>query len=320
MLAVQAGQVEHFLHQLRAVARPHPEGVAGFVGQPGVAEFESEQAGFLGRAAFVQTQVGEQFRGIGVFLADRRGRFFLRCGHRRLEQRQQLAEPGVGAFLVVGVAFQSRQQGAGAQFGKAAVEVPAVLAELVVVGVAQGQHRIVQPFQIGLLLQRVPETLAVIRGIAVAEGAAEQEQLVGALQLRRGVLGHAAQLDGQTGFAQAGGEAFGESFGIAGLRGPEQGDRFRGGRCDGSVIGRSARFYPTEQPCKHAIQPQAGRGGQRRVGRQAGHAVGVVAQAVDEAGQPGAFAVAQHRWRAGVDTDLCGEGVDARHGGLLWKL
>ncbi|MNZ86438.1 hypothetical protein D3C78_1052580 [compost metagenome] len=173
MLAVQAGQVEYLLHQLRAVARPYAKGVAGFIGQAGVAEIEGQQAGFLGRAAAVQQLIGDQLRGMGIVLADRR--FFLGYGFRRFEQRQQLTEPGVGAFLVVGVAFHARQQGAGTQFGQTSVEVPAVLAELVVVRVAEGQHRVVQALEVGLLLQRVPEALAIVRGVAVAEGAAEQQ-------------------------------------------------------------------------------------------------------------------------------------------------
>ncbi|MCY1438275.1 hypothetical protein D9M71_544690 [compost metagenome] len=174
----------------------------------------------------------------------------------------------------------------------------------------------------------MPEPFAVVRRIAIAEGAADQGQVLRAGQLAGGKVGHRAQLHGETAVAQARRQTLGQGFGIAGLRGPEQ---CHGGRVVGDDGCRSFSLVaqlcdtpidPAEQPTQDPVQPQASLGSQRRAGRQHRHPSRLAPcwrlQATEKTGEVGAFTVVQ--WRGGQATDAreIGKGLDARHGEFLW--
>ncbi len=150
------------------------------------------------------------------------------------------------------------------------VELAAKAAELVVTGVAQGQHGKRQFGAVGALLalQGLPERRCAVGRVAIAKGAGDQHHAGGALQLARADRFHATELHVEAGTAQALGTAFGQQLAVAGLRSPQHLVPWCYQRC----IGQHRRLG--EQPGQQAIDEQPAVGGQRRTGRQAGHALG----------------------------------------------
>ena len=221
LFAVQAGEGEHLLDQFRAVARLHAQGVAGLVGQ-GLRGFETEQPDLLVRSGTVESLIDDQPRGHRRRATGRgqRGDGYLGGLGRQLPL--QGGQPGIGGVEAIGVAVQPRAEAVGAEFGQAGVEALAVAAELLVGGIAQGQHGVVQLGEGGIeATEALPEGLAIVRGFAVAKGAAHQQDAAGTAQAFHGIGGHVVQFDGETGLAQAGDAALGQGFGVAGLGGPE---------------------------------------------------------------------------------------------------
>ena len=154
----------------------------------------------------------------------------------------QGGQPGIGAVETLGVAVQARAQAASAEFGQAGVEALAVAAELIVGGVAQGQHGVVQFGQGGVeATEALPEGLAVVRRLAVAKGAADQQEAAGTGQAFHGIGGHVVQFHAETGLAQAGDAALGQGFGVAGLGRPEHHQIGRRGGGHGQAGGLAFR-------------------------------------------------------------------------------
>ncbi|MNY10906.1 hypothetical protein D3C86_1439060 [compost metagenome] len=242
---------------------------------------------------------------------------------RRLQGLVQLSEPVVGLLFELSVAIDPLKQACGAQFMQAPIELLAVLAELVVVRVTQGQHCKTQGFQAHVgRAQGVPETFAIVRWIAVAKSAADQRQVLGARQLAGCKVSHRAQLHGNPVVTQARGKTLGQRFGIAGLRSPQQGQRGRA-VCRRRVRSRGAvgQFDAAEQPAQHTVQPQPGFSCQGRVRRHHRHATGLTArgglQARDKTGEVRAFVIVEWRGGQAANAREIGKGLDARHGEFL---
>ncbi|MNN33852.1 hypothetical protein D3C81_1476260 [compost metagenome] len=106
------------------------------------------------------------------------------------------------------------------------IEFPAVAAELIVVAVTEGEHGIVQMLQTGSRFgrERLPEVLAVVGRIPVAEGAAHQQQVLRLGQRPQLVVRHAGAADVEARFHQRRRVPLAQRFDIASLRGPQQGN------------------------------------------------------------------------------------------------
>ncbi|MNX68045.1 hypothetical protein D3C86_992070 [compost metagenome] len=172
-------------------------------------------------------QVVQQSRGKRFGLARRRDRAGdnVRCrfDRDRVQGFLEVRQPLVRACFEFGIAIDPFHQPRGAQFLETLIEFFSVLAELVVVGITQRQHCITQGFQAGFgTAQGLPETFTVVRRITVAEGAADQRQSLRTGEFACGEIGHRAQFDSDSTFAQTCGKTFGQGFGVACLRGPQQ--------------------------------------------------------------------------------------------------
>ena len=189
------------------------------------------------------------------------------------------------------------QQAPAAQLGQPLVQLAAKTTELLITGVAQGQHGIRQLSTVAALLtlQRLPEVRGTVGGLAITERAGNEHHAGSAAQLAGAGRLHATELHLQACAAQAFGAALGQQFAVAGLRSPYhlvQRLGWRRGRC----LGRGR-----EQPGQQAVNEHTPAGRQRRTGRQAGHSVGArLGQPQQKTLQIVALVVGQHRGRQGV--------------------
>ncbi|MNP29052.1 hypothetical protein D3C76_1220600 [compost metagenome] len=159
--------------------------------------------------------------------AEARGRWLGHRQHQRLlitpELGQQRLQPLPCRCGKVTLAINPIQQAPTTELGQALVELAAETTELLIAGIAQGQHGIRQSGATlrMLALQVLPERRAAIRCVAVAKGAGNQQQAGGTVQLRQRDILHAAQLHRQANLTQLFGTLFGQGLTVAGLRGPE---------------------------------------------------------------------------------------------------
>ncbi len=318
VVGVQAGDGEPFGDQGGAVGGPHPEGVPGLVGEFAAAGVEGELPYLLLRAGEAEQPVADQQgreRGrLGVDRRPARGRRGgAGCGGRggprgggrgaRGEGGADLVEPPVGGLLVVGFAVGARHQAGGAEGFEAFVEAPAVAAEVLVGGVAEGDHGVAQAGQRpppggG---QRRPEPGAVVRRLPVAEGAAEEEHRPAGRQCVRGGVVHGGQPRPVAPLGEPPGHGGRELLGVAGLRGPEhqhlRGVPGRGVGRGAGVPGRGGRRRTGEQAGQQPVHPQGAFRVERRVGGEDGDARQVRRglQSGEEAGQVALLRGGEHR-------------------------
>src|SRR6266571_3147269 len=93
-------------------------------------------------------------------------------------------------------------------------------------------------------VKKIPKCFGVVRRVAVAVGAGDQEQVLFVLQVRAGILGEVNNGWSEALRACFFGEAFGERLGVAGLRAEQNSERqqrFGSGRARGGGSGRSRK-------------------------------------------------------------------------------
>ncbi|MNG93136.1 hypothetical protein D3C79_520930 [compost metagenome] len=315
-LAIELHQGEQLCDQRRAVARPDAQGVACLVAEAAARKIEHQLAGFLAGTWAVEYAVLQQGRGVGLLLAVRRSASgFAHRRRRRVAAQlgQQRLQPTGEGCIVVRLAIDPLQQAPPAQLGEPLIELATETAELVIAGIAQGQHGVGQIGAMGALLalQRLPERCGAVGCVAIAKGAGDQHDAGCALQLLRADRFHAAQVNVKTGTAQVFGTALGQGFAVAGLRGPQHLMARRGGRhARGSLRLR-------EQTCQQAIDEQPSAGSQRRTCRQAWHTFGAgLVQAQQKTVQVMSLILGQHRGGQVVQAEQTGQG-GGRHAGRL---
>ncbi|CRM85416.1 hypothetical protein [Pseudomonas sp. 22 E 5] len=132
----------------------------------------------------------------------------------------QLLLPYQQCFAVAAVDFHRREQRRAALVGQPEMQAPGKPAEVFILAITQGQHRVVQAFERQVLTQYAAlKTPRTVRRFAIAEGA-DHEQRV--LRLAQVVLTDAAQrlhLHRQTGGLQLPGGLPGQLFGETALAG-----------------------------------------------------------------------------------------------------
>ena len=172
-----------------------------------------------------------------------------------------------------------------AQLREPRVEPAAVAAELVVVAIAEREHREVHAVEARGAAgpQRVPEFAAVVGRIAVAERARHQQHVLRAGERRRRIVGHARGADLEARVHQLRRVILGQRFDVAGLRRPQQHD-LRPRAHDPHAAGRSGvgrrrrrrctrharRQRAAEQPGQHAVEPEPHRRRERRAAGSTG--------------------------------------------------
>ena len=199
---VEPGDGQPLRHEVRPVDRVHRQGVPGLVGQRGVAVagVEGEAPDLLAGAGQAQQPVAGEAGGGGDGTApagtaaagpERR----LLPGGRplgALQRGEHLVEPGSGRVLVVRFAVGARGQPYRVQLFHALVEAPAVAAEVVVGGVAEGQDGVAPAVSRGAPGDAsTSQNPAPLSGASPSPERARDQQQVGVVGQRRGVrLGH----------------------------------------------------------------------------------------------------------------------------------
>ena len=265
--AVEARGPQHAVDRDRGVAVHDAEGVARFVVEAAGRRGDLEMA-HLARAAAAGDALAGQHLDLDRSLAARLGGGRAQRGDDREARATDLGEllagerqrplgPGAGLGLVVDVAFLQRREAPRAERSEAAVDLPPGLAEFRVTRVAERQHRERQALEPRRALADdvVDQGAGIVRRVAVAMGAGDQEQQAFAREFARREVGGADQAHGQAAGLGAAREFLGDAPTVAGLGGIE--DR-------GADHGVGARLGGRRR------RPRQRRGAARAGARQAG--------------------------------------------------
>ena len=246
---------ENLIDESDVVLRHRADGVSDLVGQARSLDDEFNVASVARGGGLVELLPQLQNRGerflfpvwfIGVGYGDLRHGIGHYCRREKVlpdfvEDGGDDAEPFLGGVFVIDVAIDPRGEADRAEFLKAGVEAFPHLAEVRVVRVPEGEHgksRFFQAREIGGR-EFSPELDRVVRRIAFAPGARDEqdERLLG--QVDRGVLFHVDDLGAPAVLIHDLGEAFAERLRIAALAAEEEkGARFPGCRGSAAAAGR----------------------------------------------------------------------------------
>ncbi len=276
--AVETEPTEDRAYEFGVVDRHHVQRVARFVFETGIGERELVVPDLLGRVLPGQQHVRRQHRRIGILAGPLRLRpgGCRRCrgggsavAHDALDgrdERQRLRDPRRGELLELDVAVHPRHDALRTELLEPHVDELARLAEPVVTGVAESEHREVHAVETRGALGRqcLPEQFGVVGHLALAVGGRDDQDLG---QTGEPVEVHVVESahDGREALG-AGRDrgVLGDGFGIAGLRAVEHvqsGCRAGGPGIVGGTTGEQAGLHPGDE----AGEPRPLIGGERGV-------------------------------------------------------
>ena len=233
--AVEARGGEHGGDGFLRVVGDDPERVARLVAQPGSGERELDVAHVAHALAPGDALVGQDLGRERPFAApgrdardrpqdgDARGRGAFR--RQLFRPVGDLRLPAGGRRLVIHVAVDPLEQAPRAQFGETRVDAAAHLAVLRVAGVAEREHGELERRQLRRAAagQEVDQRARVVRRVAVAVGAHDDEQAPLAGEFLRRVLSGAHHAYAKAAREQPLAERLGDAPAVAGVRAVDQG-------------------------------------------------------------------------------------------------
>ena len=234
-------RVEDVRDQLRRVAGPYAERIAGFIAKTGIAQRQFDMANILGAVRRADALIGDYFGGKRAFAmpCDRCAHRFERphrCARSRLSLElvargaERTPQPGGGDAIDIQIGIATWDEAFGAEFFQSRIDARTYGAEFRVARIAEAEHG---EFQL-VESRRAParqvfdEAARVVRRIAVALRTDDDIKKTFGFQFADGVLVGAKQSERQTLTLNLPREFFGDALRVAGLAAEHDGRLRRG--------------------------------------------------------------------------------------------